>query len=96
MAVVAVPATRGRPRSTGAADEAPEEATPLVKEADPELERLLAEEEEIERRTRQHHEAPKFHGDERGLTHMLMPRKVRAPQAAARPDDRHRQGRHAG
>ena len=42
----------------------PEEATPLVKEADPELERLLAEEEEIERRTRQHHEAPKFHGDE--------------------------------
>ena len=41
-----------------------EEATPLVKEADPELERLLAEEEEIERRTRQgqHHETPKFHG----------------------------------
>ena len=39
------------------------EATPLVKEADPELERLLAEEEDIERRTRQHHEAPKFHGD---------------------------------
>src|SRR5436305_12616981 len=38
------------------------EATPLVKEADPELERLLAEEEDIERRTRQHHEAPKFHG----------------------------------
>jgi small subunit ribosomal protein S3 len=47
-----------------APDEVPEEATPLVKEADPELERLLAEEEEIERRTRQHHEAPKFHGDE--------------------------------
>ena len=40
------------------------EATPLVKEADPELERLLAEEEEIERRTRQHHETPKFHGDD--------------------------------
>ncbi|MEY2433205.1 MAG: small subunit ribosomal protein [Acidimicrobiaceae bacterium] len=38
------------------------EAAPLVKEADPELERLLAEEEDIERRTRQHHEAPKFHG----------------------------------
>src|SRR5205085_920881 len=35
------------------------DAAPLVKEADPELERLLAEEEEIERRTRQHHEAPK-------------------------------------
>jgi small subunit ribosomal protein S3 len=48
----------------GAPDEVPEESSPLVKEADPELERLLAEEEEIERRTRQHHEAPKFHGDE--------------------------------
>jgi small subunit ribosomal protein S3 len=47
-----------------AADDVAVEATPLVKEADPELERLLAEEEEIERRTRQHHEAPKFHGDE--------------------------------
>ncbi len=45
-------------------DEDLAEAAPLVKEADPELERLLAEEEEIERRTRQHHEAPKFHGDE--------------------------------
>jgi small subunit ribosomal protein S3 len=47
-----------------ASDEPVEDAAPLVKEADPELERLLAEEEEIERRTRQHHEAPKFHGDE--------------------------------
>ena len=37
------------------------EAEPLVKEADPELERLLAEEEEIERRTLDHHETPKFH-----------------------------------
>jgi small subunit ribosomal protein S3 len=43
-------------------DEEPAESTNVVKEADPELERLLAEEEEIERRTRQHHEAPKFHG----------------------------------
>ena len=33
---------------------------PLVKEADPELERLLAEEEEIERSTREHHETPHF------------------------------------
>jgi len=42
-----------------------EESAPLVKEADPELERLLAEEEEIERRTRQHHETPHFRsGDE--------------------------------
>jgi small subunit ribosomal protein S3 len=52
------------PVETATGDEVTEEATPLVKEADPELERLLAEEEEIERRTRQHHEAPKFHGDE--------------------------------
>jgi small subunit ribosomal protein S3 len=38
---------------------------PVVKEADPELERLLAEEEEIERRTRQHHDTPHFRpGDE--------------------------------
>ncbi len=50
--------------ATSVGDEEPAEAAPVVKEADPELERLLAEEEEIERRTRQHHEAPKFHGDE--------------------------------
>jgi small subunit ribosomal protein S3 len=48
----------------GAADETPEEVVPLVKEADPELERLLAEEEDIARRTRQHHEAPKFHSND--------------------------------
>ncbi len=41
------------------------DAGPVVKEADPELERLLAEEEEIERRTRQHHDTPHFRpGDE--------------------------------
>lgn len=45
-------------------DELPAENAPLVKEADPELERLLAEEEEIERRTRDHHEAPHFRGDD--------------------------------
>jgi small subunit ribosomal protein S3 len=39
-------------------------STPLLKEADPELERLLAEEEEIERLTREHHETPHFRGDE--------------------------------
>ena len=40
-------------------------AAPLIPEADPERERLLAEEEEIERRTRQHHETPHFRsGDE--------------------------------
>jgi small subunit ribosomal protein S3 len=43
---------------------APAESAPLVKEADPELERLLAEEEEIERRTRQQHETPHFRADE--------------------------------
>src|SRR4051794_3671797 len=39
------------------------EVTPIIKEADPELERLLAEEEEIERLTREHHETPHFRGD---------------------------------
>src|SRR4051794_12852784 len=42
-----------------------EAAAPLLKEADPEFERLLAEEEEIERSTRDHHETPRFHmGDD--------------------------------
>jgi small subunit ribosomal protein S3 len=54
---------------TPAAETPPEgdeaaEAKPLLGEADPELERLLAEEEEIERRTRQHHETPHFRGDD--------------------------------
>ena len=41
------------------------DAEPIIKEAHPELERLLAEEEEIERLTRasEHHEAPHFRGD---------------------------------
>jgi small subunit ribosomal protein S3 len=47
-----------------ASDEAPDPGKPVLKEADPELERLLAEEEEIERRTRTHHETPHFRGDE--------------------------------
>jgi len=46
------------------ADDEAVEAAPLVKEADPEIERLLAEEEEIERRTREHHETPHFRGGE--------------------------------
>ena len=42
-----------------------EEPAPLLKEADPEFERLLEEEEEIERSTRDHHETPHFRpGDE--------------------------------
>ena len=48
-------------RPAVAEGDAPIEAEPLVKEADPEMERLLAEEEEIERRTLDHHETPKFH-----------------------------------
>jgi small subunit ribosomal protein S3 len=60
------PAEEAVPVEAPPDEEAPaEEATPLVKEADPALEALLAEEEEIERRTRrEHHETPKFHGDE--------------------------------
>ena len=54
-----------------------DEATPLVKEADPELERLLAEEEEIERRTRAAPRGAASSTGRRGLTTMLMPRKVR-------------------
>jgi small subunit ribosomal protein S3 len=49
------------------AEEAPAEETtdsdetaPLIKEADPDFERLLAEEEEIERSVREHHETPHF------------------------------------
>jgi len=38
----------------------PEEPAPLIKEADPEFEKLLAEEEEIERTTREHSETPHF------------------------------------
>jgi len=42
------------------ADAAVDELVPLVKEADPELEALLAEEEEIERSVRDTHETPHF------------------------------------
>jgi small subunit ribosomal protein S3 len=61
--VVSSSAARRRTEETEAP--APEEVVPLVKEADPELERLLAEEEEIERSTREHSETPHFRpGDE--------------------------------
>jgi small subunit ribosomal protein S3 len=40
------------------------ENTPLVKQADPELEKLLDEEEEIARRTHGAHEAPHFRGED--------------------------------
>jgi small subunit ribosomal protein S3 len=62
---------QGEPGATPAegAEGAPSDAEldenrPVVGEADPELERLLAEEEEIERRTREHHETPHFRGGE--------------------------------
>jgi len=51
----------GTPRPEGAEfEDVSTEAEPIIKEADPELERLLAEEEEIERLTREHHETPHF------------------------------------
>ena len=60
-----VSSSAARRRTEEAEAPAPEEVAPLVKEADPELERLLAEEEEIERSTREHHETPHFRpGDE--------------------------------
>ena len=49
---------------TEGSEEEVAEAKPLLGEADPELERLLAEEEEIERRSRQPHETPHFRGGE--------------------------------
>jgi small subunit ribosomal protein S3 len=62
--VVSSAAARRRPAtetsSTEDTTEAVEENTPLIKEADPELERLLAEEEAIERSVREHHETPHF------------------------------------
>jgi small subunit ribosomal protein S3 len=55
------PAPEASPVDEAAVPEGEEQpARELVHEADPELERLLAEEEEIERRTRQAHETPHF------------------------------------
>jgi small subunit ribosomal protein S3 len=42
----------------------PVEASPLLKDADPELEKLLDEEETIARQTRTGHETPHFRGDD--------------------------------
>ncbi len=58
-----VVSSAARRRADEAEAEAPAEGgevEPLIKEADPELERLLAEEEEIERQTKERHEAPHF------------------------------------
>ena len=57
--VVSSAAKKRADAATAPADEI-EEAAPLIKEADPDLERLLEEEEQIERATRQHHETPHF------------------------------------
>jgi small subunit ribosomal protein S3 len=46
------------------ADEVEAEVAPLIKEADPELEKLLDEEEDIARRTHDLHEAPHFRGED--------------------------------
>jgi small subunit ribosomal protein S3 len=66
--VVSAGGGRRRPAAESVATDGTETddvVAPIVHEADPELERLLAEEEEIERRTREHHEPGKFHsGDE--------------------------------
>ena len=56
---VPVVSSAGRREVTNAPDEI-EEPAPLVKEADPEFERLLEEEEQIERATREQNETPHF------------------------------------
>ena len=59
-------AARRRPEDAAPTGDAPEtevegdEPAPLIKEADADFERLLAEEEEIERSVREHHETPHF------------------------------------
>jgi small subunit ribosomal protein S3 len=56
----AEPGEQPPPAAPAAAEPTEEEVMPLIKEADPEFERLLAEEEEIERSTREHPETPHF------------------------------------
>ncbi|MFA5566798.1 MAG: 30S ribosomal protein S3 [Acidimicrobiia bacterium] len=58
--VVSSAAARRRPEEPEATPEAGHEEAPLIKEADPDFERLLAEEEEIERSVRDHYETPHF------------------------------------
>ncbi|MBS1847539.1 MAG: hypothetical protein JST73_04615, partial [Actinobacteria bacterium] len=59
--VVSASARKRAAAATDASDESTElEEAPLIKEADPEFERLLAEEEEIERSTQEHSETPHF------------------------------------
>src|SRR5690606_11800971 len=58
--VVSSASARRRPEDAPATEAELDESAPLVKEADPDFERLLAEEEEIERSVREHHETPHF------------------------------------
>ena len=59
--VVSSAARRRADEAEAASEQEPKgETEPLIKEADPELERLLAEEEEIERQTKERHETPHF------------------------------------
>ena len=53
----AAPREGAEPEETEVVEEEP---APLIKEADPEFEKLLAEEEAIEASTREHHETPHF------------------------------------
>jgi small subunit ribosomal protein S3 len=69
MAVGETSGQAGEPRrvvsSQARRQEAPEpETQPLLKEADPELEKLLDEEEDIARRTHDEHETPHFRGED--------------------------------
>ena len=50
--------------SGGPRDAAAQETQPLIPEADPELEKLLDEEEEIARRTHESHETPHFRDED--------------------------------
>ena len=64
-AAMAVGETSGEARAprrvvSSAAKRKVEEVAPLLKEADADFEKLLAEEEEIERSVREHHETPHF------------------------------------
>jgi small subunit ribosomal protein S3 len=58
--VVSSSAKRKSDERAAAAPEEVEEVAPLLKEADADFEKLLAEEEEIERSVREHHETPHF------------------------------------
>ena len=77
----------GAPRRRQADGDSPKRSsrpTPLLKEADPELEKLLADEEEIERRTREPPRDAALPAPAR-TDRMLMPTQGQAPQAAPRP-----------